>query len=592
MKADLMRKTVVWAVAVLSGAVWAGMRVPLWPAGKMPMPQPHQIGAMTDEAGTPGFKADEHRMPYLEWFDPPPADVRKDVCMILISGGSYECCCDVGLIKMWRERFTALGFQCVNLVYRTPRPKGLPIYATAWADGQRAVRLVRAEAQARGFNPEKIGTMSMSAGSHLNTLLATSSQTPAYAKVDARDDLPCHIAFALTGAIAYGVTDGYGIPNTRDGDAPDAKIDPAFKFDAKTAPMCMFHGGQDIYSPMASTLVYRQLRRMKVPAELHLFADRPHGFWGSPKGEASTGYDNWFDHAAGFIRQMNFAGDLGPEIPQDKRYSAAFTASVERELLWPKGRMPDVSTNQTYEPYMEWYVPKTLKTKAIQVVVPGGAYNFCNVPGEGVPVARYFNEKGMTAVVVKYRCPRPLNGLAKHTSAWQDAQRAIRKVRAAAPARGLDPDRIGLMGFSAGGHLTLMTATSSRHRAYWAVDDIDKQSCKVQWACPIYPAYALTDGVDSPNAKGGNEDDAVPVSEFSFDLDTPPMCFQHGDADDWAAMNSVKTWEKLRRMGIQSDLHTYAKRGHCFQFNAAEGTGSYKWLDHVWEFLNHKGFNR
>jgi hypothetical protein len=57
-------------------------------------------------------------------------------------------------------------------------------------------------------------------------------------------------------------------------------------------------------------------------------------------------------------------------------------------------------------------------------------------------------------------------------------------------------------------------------------------------------------------------------------------------------MNSVKTWEQLRRMGIQSDLHTLAKRGHCFQRKAALGTGSYTWMDRIWEFMNHKGYNQ
>jgi acetyl esterase/lipase len=227
------------------------------------------------------------------------------------------------------------------------------------------------------------------------------------------------------------------------------------------------------------------------------------------------------------------------------------------------------------------------------MVTPGGGYGRCNVTGEGLPVAEYFNSKGMTVVVLTYRTPRPAAPLAKHTSAWQDAQRAIRMVRKAAPSRGLDPNRIGIMGFSAGGHLTLMCATSSRRHAYLNnIDDVDKESCKLQWACPIYPAYALTDGADVPNKTGGNCDSAVPVPEFSFDLDTPPMCFIHGDADGWAAMNSVKCWEKLRRMGIQSDLHTLAKRGHCFQFKAMPGTGSYSWLDRIWEFMNHKGFNK
>jgi acetyl esterase/lipase len=202
------------------------------------------------------------------------------------------------------------------------------------------------------------------------------------------------------------------------------------------------------------------------------------------------------------------------------------------------------------------------------------------------------NEKGMTVVTIKYRTPRPLGGLAKHTTAWQDLQRAIRIVRSEAAAKGLDPDRIGIMGSSAGGHLTLMGATSSKRRSYGPIDDLDKIACNVQWAVAIYPAYALTDGADIPNAKGGNEDEARPVKEFSFDLATCPMLFIHGDADGWAAMNSVKCWEQLRRMGIQSDLHTLVGRGHCFQQKAAPGTGSYTWMGRMWEFMNHKGFNK
>ena len=161
---------------------FAWERETIWPKGKMPDAQPHQIAAMTDEADGKDFKPDKHRVAYLEWFDAPATPALG--CMILISGGSYQNCCDVGLIKMWRETFTKLGFQCVNFVYRTPRPEGIPIYQTAWEDGQRAVRMVRSEAEKRGFDPERIGAISMSAGSHLATLLATSSQTAAYAPVD------------------------------------------------------------------------------------------------------------------------------------------------------------------------------------------------------------------------------------------------------------------------------------------------------------------------------------------------------------------------------------------------------------------------
>ena len=111
------------------------------------------------------------------------------------------------LIAYWKEELTRRGIQCVNFVYRTPRPEGLPIYQTAWEDGQRAVRLVRSQAAGRGFDPEKIGVVSMSAGSHLALLLATGSLTQTYDPVDALDTLPCHINWAIVHAPAYVTTD-------------------------------------------------------------------------------------------------------------------------------------------------------------------------------------------------------------------------------------------------------------------------------------------------------------------------------------------------------------------------------------------------
>lgn len=143
-----MKERLLCAILLaLAFAAGAGERVKIWPEGKMPDAQEHQIAAMTDEAKAPGFVAVEHRDPYLEWLEKPAKP--NGCCMILISGGGYKSCCDVGLVKMWGEKFTAAGFQCVNFVYRTPRPKGIPIHLTAWEDGQRAVRLVRAAAAER-----------------------------------------------------------------------------------------------------------------------------------------------------------------------------------------------------------------------------------------------------------------------------------------------------------------------------------------------------------------------------------------------------------------------------------------------------------
>ena len=583
---------IIYSWLLVAVSAFAGERVALWPEGKIPDFQAQQIAATTQEVQAPGFKAAEHTMPYLDWYEAPAE--KNGGCMLLISGGGYQSCCDGMWIDRVAKKFTDLGFVCVSLTYRTPRPKGLPIYQSAWEDGQRAVRLVRNDATKRGFDPEKIGAFGFSAGSHLTVLLATSALTPAYGPIDDLDKLPCHVNWAVPIYTAYALTDGLTGPNTRDRDAIDVKLSDVFKFDAKTCPMALFHGGVDIYSPNGSTQIYRQLRRMKIPAEIHLFADRPHGFMGdSDKGVDGTAYDHWLDRVAEYLRQMNFDGRLGKEVDLVTRYpNNDARGEYHKEPVWPEGKMPDVQTNQC-QPYLEWHMPKKLKTKAIQIIYSGGAYVGNDPDGfEVAPARRYLNEMGMTVVTMKYRTPRPSGGLAKHTTAWQDLQRTIRIVRSEAAAKGLDPDRIGIMGSSAGGHLTLMGATSSKRRSYGPIDDLDQLSCNVQWAVAIYPAYALTDGAEAPNAKGGNENDARPVPEFSFDLATCPLLFIHGDADDWAAMNSVKCWEQLRRMGIQSDLHTLAGRSHCFQGKAAPGTGSYTWMDRIWEFMNHKGFNK
>ncbi|MBQ2033351.1 MAG: alpha/beta hydrolase [Alistipes sp.] len=557
-------------------SLYAFERVPVWPKGKMPNAQSHQIAAMTDEAGKEGFKADKNRTAYLEWGDKPSKEVDNDACMILISGGGYNSCCDVGLIKMWREQLTELGFQTVNFVYRTPRPVGLPIYQTAWEDGQRAVRMVRKEAEKRGYDPEKIGVISMSAGSHLALLLATSSQTAAYEPIDKLDEVPCHINWAVVNAPAYVTTDGEaGTPATRDGYGLDVKLSEVFKFDEKTCPMTLQHGGTDPYTPNGSTLIYRRLREMKIPAELHLYADKGHGAYG-------------FERTVEFMRQMGYMGELQPEEELMARYPND-DARAEHivEDVWPEGKMPNPQEKQC-KPYIEWHIPKDKKTDAIQIIYSGGSYTGNNPDGfEVAPARRYLNEMGITVVTMKYRTPRP-EGLAKHTTAWQDLQRAIRLVRSQAAKRGLDPNKIGIMGSSAGGHLTLMGVTSSMHNSYLAIDDIDRLPCNVQWGIGIYPAYALTDGADKNNTTGGNADSAVLVPEFSFDLKTAPMLMIHGDADGWASMNSVKVWEKMRSMGIQCELHTLALRPHCFQRTAAPGTGSYTFLDRIGEYLKQR----
>lgn len=575
-------KRVVFFIALFFVALssYAQTKEYIWPKDMMPDAQEHQVAAKLPDTKKESFRPEDNRIPYLEWYDAPAKEVQNGGCMILISGGSYKNWCDVKLVEKWAKRFTELGFQCVALVYRTPRPVGLPIYQTAWQDGQRAVRLVRYQAKKRGFDPEKIGVAAMSAGSHMGLLLSTSSQTPAYEPVDKLDELPCHINWAFLNAPAYGTTDANeGTRSQRQGYGVDVALDDIFKFDSLTCPMTLHHGSKDPYAPGTSTLVYRKLRQMGVPAELHLYPDVGHGAFG-------------LERAVEFMRQMGYLGELAPEEKLRIRYADDDDRGYyEKQDIYPEGKIPDFQQHQCL-PYIEWHLPKELKTKAIQIVYSGGGYDKNNPDGfEVAPIRRYLNEKGMAVVTLKYRTPRP-EGLAKHTTAWQDLQRTIRIVRSQAADRGLDPDRIGIMGGSAGGHLTLMGVTSSMHQSYLPIDEVDKLPCNVQWGVGIYPAYVLSDGVSNRNTNGGNLETDVIVPDFSFDLATVPMIFIHGDSDYYSPMGSVKVWEKMLSMGVHSELHTLAERTHCFQKDSSPGTGSYTYMDRIWEFLTTKGYNR
>lgn len=524
------------ALAAAAAAI-AGLRIgtlcgvdrqPLWPEGRNP-------------------GADGGRPACLEWTKPPSKP--NGVCMILVSGGGREY---AGLVREWSERFTSIGCQCVELA------------TDEWADGQRAVRLVRYNAEKRGVIFDRIGVAS--AGMRLATLLATSSTAPAYRPVDHIDaDVPCNVDWAIAGAA--------------DCDPDGAPGPAAFRFDARTAPMCMLYDTDDNHSPLPLTRTYRRLKYMKVPAELHFSTGRSQEYW--------------FGRVREFMAQMGYLGPLGGKVPLVKRFADDDArGGCERESIWPDGGTPDVQTNQCV-PYIEWHMPKEPKTKAVMIVYSGGAYNANKPDGNEVaPFRRYLNAKGMAAVTLKYRTPRPAPPLERYATAWQDLQRAIRVVRSKAASKGLDPGRIGIMGSSAGGHLTLLGATSSRQRSYGPIDGIDEVPCNVQLAVSVYPGYVF-EGHKMQTREQGEGGNELPLSpEFKFDRDTPPVIFLHGDADVWSPIGSVKCWERLLSMGIKGELHTYALRPHCFHASSSPGTGAYAYMDRIWEFMAGNGFGR
>ena len=265
----------------------------------------------------------------------------------------------------------------------------------------------------------------------------------------------------------------------------------------------------------------------------------------------------------------------------------------ERIALWPEGLTPNAEPHQYANPFIEWFVPSNKTTDAVLVMTCGGGYGICNWRPNGLIGGGFRDwllEKGMTVVRLHYRTPRP-RLVEKHVTAWQDAQRAVRLVRAGAAKHGVDPNKIGFCGYSAAGHLALLAALSSQTRAYEPVDAIDELPCNVNWAVPAYPAYVLTDGPSGPNKHGGDRPEDEIFSMFKFDSGTCPVFFMHGDADGYSSMASVKVYSRLHTMHVPAELHVFVKRDHDFKSRGAVKGPLLVWRELLWEWLVQMGIN-
>ena len=214
------------------------------------------------------------------------------------------------------------------------------------------------------------------------------------------------------------------------------------------------------------------------------------------------------------------------------------------------------------------------------MIFPGGAYNILAYNHEGTEVAEWLNSIGVTAVVVKYRVPRRPDQ-AKHLAPLQDAQRAIRLVRQHAGAWKIDPKRIGVLGFSAGAHLTLLAATNYDEKVYDPVDDADKISARPDFAAPIYLAYARGEKAEIARVD-------IPLEEnIKITPQTPPMFLSVTDDDRVGSMGSVMVYAKMREQSVPCELHVFVKGGHGYGIRSSGGPAAEwnilceKWLHQI-----------
>ena len=224
--------------------------------------------------------------------------------------------------------------------------------------------------------------------------------------------------------------------------------------------------------------------------------------------------------------------------------------------------------------------PREMETGTAMLICPGGGYWDLYWQLEGEEVAAWLNSIGVTGIVLKYRVPRrpdePKGEPARRP--LQDAQRAISLVRGRAKEWGIDPNRIGIVGFSAGGHLAIATATSFDKRTYEPIDDVDKISCRPDFAIPVYSGYL----------KAKDKDELAPG--LRIPTNTPPTFLVHGGDDIISPPeHSVLMYLALKRAGVPAELHIYATAAHDFGVRKSDHPCS-TWTESCALWLRHQGF--
>jgi acetyl esterase/lipase len=202
--------------------------------------------------------------------------------------------------------------------------------------------------------------------------------------------------------------------------------------------------------------------------------------------------------------------------------------------------------------------PPEKATGAAVLVCPGGAYHILAWDLEGTEVCEWLNSIGVAGVLLKYRVPAR-TGLPRHAAPLQDAQRAIGIVRQRAGEWRIDPVRIGVLGFSAGGHLAAALSTNFEKRNYQPIDDADKQSCRPAFVVLVYPGYLVT-----------KEQPETISPELSITAQTPPTFLVQAEDDSVHVENSLFFYRGLKTAGVAAELHVYPTGGHGYGLRASE----------------------
>ena len=227
------------------------------------------------------------------------------------------------------------------------------------------------------------------------------------------------------------------------------------------------------------------------------------------------------------------------------------------------------------KPTLTIYEPSKVKpTGAAVLVCPGGAYYVLALDLEGTEVCEWLNSIGVTAALLKYRVPRRA-GLEKHAAPLQDAQRAMSLLRQRAPQLGIDPRRLGVLGFSAGAHLSAVLSTTTE-RTYPLVDDADQTEVRPSFTVLIYPAYLTEVG-----------EKVVP--ELKITTNTPPTFIAMTQDDPVRVEGALYYSLALKQAKVPAELHIYPTGGHGYGLRRTKDVVT-TWPDRVVEWMKAGGW--
>jgi acetyl esterase/lipase len=263
--------------------------------------------------------------------------------------------------------------------------------------------------------------------------------------------------------------------------------------------------------------------------------------------------------------------------------------------LWAPGKVPNyqktdeteksesrdiVLISKVQSPEIAVFLPAKRNANGQAVIIcPGGGYAYLAYNWEGTDVAKLLNAKGITAIVLKYRLPNSKSNINPTLSPLMDAKRAMRIVRANAAKWNIQKNDIGIMGFSAGGHLASTLATHFDEGDASSKDSIEQQSSRPDFAVLIYPVITMNKGFTHMGSRTnllGNDPDSALVNLYSNELQvtkqTPPTFLVHATDDKTVPVeNSLRFYEAVKNNGVPVEMHIFPHGGHGFGLALGKG---------------------